>query len=139
MHLVHECPLCKKKAAPPLPISTVAPPSDAGSTSFPVPAAVEPSFQDQKAVAMMEAAKKYSQSVEDLAAITNRINALEDELAIAKKHYHELLAAQNSANGEMRALLDSLAANIKPKHDAATAIAEVPLTEQVPHEGDLPF
>lgn len=122
LHIVRDCPLCKPKViAPPI---SAAPLAASGVSLAPAPqeaSAAEP-FQNQKAISMMEAAKKYSQSVEDLAVITNRINDLELELDAAKKHYHEFLAAQNAANAEMRALLDSLAATTESKADNVRAV-----------------
>lgn len=132
MHICMNCPLCSKPAvavvpqvmmAPipiPTPISTNAETAQTGETH---------SFQDTKAVAMLAAAQEFARATEDLSTIDARITHLESELVTAKIHRLEFLAAQVSANDGMRALLDSLAARVKPHNDAAVAIANKPLED----------
>lgn len=137
MHIVADCRLCAPKVA--APATPVLPQVSAGADNTGVAMAdtlCKPaeSFQDTKAVAMLAAAQEFARATEDLSTIDARITHLESELVTARTHRLEFLAAQVSANDGMRALLDSLAARVKPHNDAAVAIANKPFDEET-----LPF
>lgn len=130
MHICMNCPLCNKPAAAVIPqTAPVSVPTPVSTNAETAQTGENHTFQDTKAVAMLAAAQKFARTTEDLSTIDARITHLESELVTARTHRLEFLAAQVSANEEMRALLDSLAAHVKPHNDAAVAIASKPLND----------